>query len=61
MPANQGSANAPGSMKCGHAACQCTVKPGQRYCSDYCDSTAKSSKTVSGKCGCGHASCSGKR
>jgi hypothetical protein len=37
------------------------VKAGQRYCSDYCDSTDKASKPMSGKCGCGHPPCAAQR
>ncbi|TMH23008.1 MAG: hypothetical protein E6H60_09185 [Betaproteobacteria bacterium] len=61
MPANQGSASTGSSTKCAHAACKCMVKAGQRYCSDYCDSTAKANKPAVSKCGCGHPPCAGGR
>jgi hypothetical protein len=57
MAANQGPANTASSTKCAHAACKCMVRAGQQYCSDYCDSTAKANKPMSGKCGCGHPPC----
>ncbi|HKU69381.1 MAG TPA: hypothetical protein VJQ51_00955 [Burkholderiales bacterium] len=51
--------------KCGHAACRCTVKPGEHFCSEYCAkaSPAQISGTLPGerhsgdKCGCGHPAC----
>jgi len=58
-------ANASG--KCAHAACQCSVDPGQTYCSPACQQQAQQSSgrqqsqqgSSSGtmKCGCGHAAC----
>jgi len=61
MPANERSGSTPSSTKCAHAACKCMVKAGQRYCSDYCDSTGKANKPMSGKCGCGHPPCAAQR
>jgi hypothetical protein len=53
------------SNKCGHAGCQCLIKPGEHFCSDYCstaDPTAISGtlpgkRDTTGKCKCGHPDC----
>ena len=52
--------------KCGHAGCQCLVRPSEHFCSEYCAKTSPEaiSGTLPGrtgefhsKCECGHAAC----
>lgn len=41
--------------KCGHAACNCSVKEGEKYCSTYCHDARD---TIELSCNCGHPGCS---
>ena len=44
--------------KCAHAACACTVEPGQLYCSTYCaEAAASPDSAVHAVCRCGHPDC----
>ena len=51
--------------KCGHAACDCLIKPGDHFCSDYCatsspaeiSGTLPGKRDTQGKCKCGHPDC----
>lgn len=53
--------------RCAHPGCECTVAPGQQYCSTYCQqqSGSRQQQAQGGKggaegahgCGCGHAAC----
>lgn len=40
--------------KCGHPACNCTVKDGHKYCSQYCHDARN---TLELSCNCGHPGC----
>jgi len=47
-------------QKCAHAECNCSVAPGQKYCSDYCatpDDAETTSLQGTAGCKCGHAAC----
>jgi hypothetical protein len=40
------------SPKCAHLGCHCSARPGQKYCSEYCENMMGSDI-----CGCGHDEC----
>jgi hypothetical protein len=46
-----------GLEKCMNPACHCTVGPGQRYCSQYCEAEAELAGKPAHDCQCGHAFC----
>ena len=46
------------SNKCAMDGCLCTVAPGQKYCSPYCE-TAKGQTTL--ECDCGHPACASQK
>jgi hypothetical protein len=43
------------ARQCAHPGCNCRVKKGSKYCSDYCESVAE---RLSIACECGHTECS---
>ncbi|MGN2244989.1 hypothetical protein ACFWZU_15950 [Frateuria sp. GZRR33] len=43
--------------RCGHAACDCTVRSGEQYCSDFCREAASTDRAEGPFCECGHAAC----
>jgi hypothetical protein len=45
-----------GTKKCAHAACNCQVPDGQKYCSAKCESAKKMTELM---CQCGHPGCTG--
>jgi len=40
--------------RCEHPACNCVVKGGEKYCSQYCHDARN---TLELSCNCGHAGC----
>ncbi len=42
------------NRKCAHEGCQCNVRPGDKYCSDYC---ARAGTMTELHCNCQHAEC----
>ncbi|MGJ0489788.1 hypothetical protein [Methylobacter sp.] len=38
--------------KCAHPGCHCPARPGEKYCSDFCENIVGSDV-----CTCGHAEC----
>jgi len=40
--------------KCAHPACNCTVPPGDKYCSTYCHDAGSLTEL---SCNCAHAGC----
>jgi len=46
------------SNKCAMSGCLCTVPPGQKYCSAYCEA-AKGQTTL--ECDCGHPACANQK
>jgi len=43
---------------CAHAACRCTVEPGQVYCSPHCANAANAMpEHEEARCACGHPGC----
>jgi len=46
------------SNKCAMKGCLCTVPPGQKYCSAYCEA-AKGEITL--ECDCGHPACASQK
>jgi hypothetical protein len=42
--------------KCAHAACNCTVTDGKKFCSDYCHDAGKMLELA---CQCRHPHCQG--
>ncbi|WAK02646.1 hypothetical protein [Methylobacter sp. YRD-M1] len=38
--------------KCAHPGCNCPARPGEQYCSDFCENIVGSDV-----CGCGHTDC----
>jgi hypothetical protein len=46
------------SNKCAMDGCLCTVPPGQKFCSAYCE-TAKGETTL--ECDCGHPACASQK
>ena len=46
----------PEPKKCAHASCNCTVKEGEKYCSQSCHD-ARGTTEIG--CNCGHPSCMG--
>jgi hypothetical protein len=42
------------AKKCAMDSCLCTVPPGEKYCSSYCE-TAKGTTKL--QCDCGHPAC----
>lgn len=55
------------NQKCAHSSCQCSVGPGQTYCSPSCQQQAQQapgrqqsqqgSSGQAGHCNCGHPAC----
>jgi len=41
--------------KCAHLPCRCTVKPGEKYCGQFCKEAG--SEDVEIACQCGHKPC----
>ena len=41
--------------KCAHPSCNCTVKEGDKYCSQYCKDAGSDEVEIA--CDCGHPSC----
>ncbi|MBS0431083.1 MAG: hypothetical protein JSS21_01555 [Proteobacteria bacterium] len=46
---------------CQHAECQCSIEPGEEFCSEYCRSASRNAGSVGEEmedaCGCGHPEC----
>jgi hypothetical protein len=42
------------TSKCDHPACNCFVRKGTKYCSQYCEDAKE---TIELSCNCGHAGC----
>jgi hypothetical protein len=38
--------------KCAHPGCHCPARPGEKYCSDFCENIVGEDV-----CGCGHPGC----
>ena len=48
------------SHKCAHAACNCSVPEGKRFCSRFCEEhEAHPGAEDKVMCGCGHPDCGG--
>ena len=47
--------NYPEQRTCAHIPCTCTVKPGEKYCSDSCRDAGSDDVEIA--CECGHATC----
>jgi hypothetical protein len=46
------------SNKCAMDGCLCTVAPGQKFCSAYCQAAKGQTKL---ECDCGHPACAGQK